>query len=233
MIFRRQVRAVLFDAVGTLLRPEPAVAVAYAAAGRRHGAMLDDGEAGCRFQHAVARQDELDRRLHANRTCQAREVDRWRQIVADVFAGEASVDAIFADLWQHFASPASFRLFDDAASSWQRLAGAGVTVGIASNFDDRLIAICRATEPLAACPHVFVSSQVGWRKPGQAFFAAIEERLGLTPAELMLVGDDLENDYRAALAAGWQAVLVDRAESHNESVAIGSLAELPDLVLAR
>jgi putative hydrolase of the HAD superfamily len=204
-------RAVLFDAVGTLIRPEPSVAAAYALVGRRHGIQIAESELHGLFRASMARQDEIDRRLHAGRTSQAREIERWRGIVADVFGDAPQAGHIFDDLWEHFARPDNWRLFDDAAEVWQTLTAAGVTIGIASNFDARLDGICKTLAPLTDCRHVFVSSRVGWRKPRPEFFAAIAQELGIQPEEMLLVGDDLENDFRAARAAGWQAVLVDRA----------------------
>ena len=210
---RHPLRAVLFDAVGTLIRPEPSVAAAYAQAGRRHGVDLAEEEIARRFRQALARQDQLDRAHYAGRTDQQREVNRWRDIVADVFGPSPRAELIFDDLWEHFAQPANWRLFDDAAATWDRLTSAGLTLGIASNFDERLDGICQALSPLSGCEHLFVSSRVGWRKPRPEFLAAIAERLHLAPAEMLLVGDDLENDYLAARAAGWQAVHLDRTTS--------------------
>ncbi len=196
--------------MGTLIRPEPSVAAAYALAGRRQGIVVDEADMQWRFRLAIGRQDEIDRRQYQGQTSLDREIERSRGIVADVFGNVPHAGAIFDDLWEHFAQPAHWRMFDDAAAAWQALAAAGVTLGIASNFDDRLDGICAALPPLTDCCHVFVSSRVGWRKPRPEFFARICEQLGLEPAEMLLVGDDLENDYHAAQAAGWQAMLVDR-----------------------
>ena len=56
---------------------------------------------------------------------------------------------------------------------------------------------------------------------------------------MLLVGDDLENDYMAAHAAGWQAVLIDRSSTEiridnsssqtAEIATISTLAQLPEL----
>ncbi len=182
------------------------------------------------FRAAMARQDEIDRRLHSGRTSQAREVERSRGIVDDVFGAAPQAGAIFDDLWEHFARPDHWRLFDDATATWNALAAAGVTLGIASNFDDRLDGICQALAPLAECRHVFVSSRVGWRKPRVEFFAAIAGELGLQPEEMLLVGDDLDNDYQAARAAGWQAVLVDRAAGADRGSSQAQDSSVPDSI---
>jgi putative hydrolase of the HAD superfamily len=208
-----QPRAILFDAVGTLMRPEPTVSGAYTSVARRHGVVVDQGEVERRFHRAFARQDAIDAKERDNRTDQQREAERWRGIVLDVFGELPQTDAIFADLWDHFADAQNWRLFDDVADVWRRLSETGVTLGVASNFDDRLAGVCRNLPPLDRDPHLFVSSQVGWRKPGRGFFAAIEKALSLEPAELLLVGDDVTNDFEAAQAAGWQAILLDRSDA--------------------
>jgi putative hydrolase of the HAD superfamily len=55
---------------------------------------------------------------------------------------------------------------------------------------------------------VFASSEIGWRKPAPQFFRTIQEQLGLSPHELLMVGDDLQLDIAAANRAGWQALHV-------------------------
>ena len=83
---------------------------------------------------------------------------------------------------------------------------AGVTVALASNFDERLLAIAERLEPLSWVPHVFASSEIGWRKPAPEFFRWIERRLGCGPAAVLLVGDDPELDVAAARRAGWRSL---------------------------
>ena len=228
------IRAVLFDAVGTLMRPTPSATAVYAAAGMRHGSTLDKKVVAARFKHAFARQESLDRDLHGDRTSEARERDRWEAIVAEVFPCIVEGTTLFEELWRHFGLPESWTLFDDVAETWRALGDSGLTLGVASNFDARLLRICAELHPLADCQQVFVSSLVGWRKPNREFFTAIERTLMLPPEQLLLVGDDLANDYAGARAAGWHAVLVDRSaevESQSGHVPrehrITTLAELP------
>lgn len=53
------VRAILFDAVGTLMRPEPAVAQVYREIGARFGSRLSVEEIAARFEDAFAEADGL------------------------------------------------------------------------------------------------------------------------------------------------------------------------------
>lgn len=221
------VRVVLFDAVGTVIRPDPSVARAYHHAGCRHGSKMTVEEIHLRFREALAAQEAIDRQQAAWRTSEDRERDRWRAIVRHVFDDLPRQDALFDDLWDHFAAPAHWALFEDVAACWPRLAQRGLAIGLASNFDARLHGIRRALPPLDACRAVFVSSELGHRKPGEGFFRAIERHLGCRPDELLLIGDDPVNDHAAARAAGWHAALVAREGAlPGGSPALRSLMEL-------
>lgn len=209
------IRAVLFDAVGTLIRPEPKVAAAYLAAARRFGlaGVLVEDEVSRRFRAAFARQETLDRSADW-RTDEPRERRRWERIVAEVFGDAPNWPeigrALFESLWSHFADSGNWAVIDAARQEIDAAREAGLIVGVASNFDARLHPLLAAMPQLGITDNVFVSSELGHRKPSREFFRAIENELGLTPEQLLLIGDDVENDDRAARAAGWQSLLVSR-----------------------
>ena len=58
-MLRSDIQAVVFDAVGTLLHPDPAAGEAYAVVGRRLGSQLSLAEITRRFAVAFAREEEL------------------------------------------------------------------------------------------------------------------------------------------------------------------------------
>ncbi len=223
-------KAILFDAVGTLMQPDPGVALAYHRVGTQHGSRHALDEVDRRFRRAFAREEQHDRDVELHRTCQERELERWRSIVAEVFDDVADFNALFIDLWKHFARAEHWRLTDDAAEVWSTLSQQGLRLGIASNFDDRLDKICRRLEPFTSCRDVFASSRLRVRKPHVDFFRRIERHLGCQSDELMLVGDDEQNDYQAARAAGWRAVLIDPAVETSDGERIARLGDLPSLL---
>lgn len=224
--------AVLFDAVGTQIYPDPPVAAVYASAGRRIGVQIGEEEIRSRFHAAFARQEMIDRRLHGLKTNPERERNRWREIVGDVFADAVLAprqrDELFESLWNHFAQPENWRLYDDVGPCWQTLESRGLTIAIASNFDDRLEAIAQQIPPLDRAKRLFISARIGHRKPATEFFRFIERELEISPAELLSVGDNPENDYDGALAAGWQSILLDR-EGRRGRGAPGTIASLAEM----
>lgn len=206
------VSLVVFDVVGTLVEPWPAVPVAYQRAARRHGLDCSAEMLRSRFADAWRRQEEIDSASDPPyATSRVREAERWRGIVHDVFAADAPEpvrELVFRDLWEHFADPGAWRGLEEGTRLVQAALDAGCGVALASNFDERLGAIAGLVDPLCRATHVFASSELGWRKPAAEFFRAVEERLGTRPCELMLVGDDPRLDIAAARAAGWRALAV-------------------------
>ena len=209
---------IIFDAADTLIRPEPSVANAYHAMALKHQVAVPPSSIKSRFGPAIRRHfadlasnEELDRA-------------RWRQLVFDVL--ETDCEAIFDDLWTHFAEPSHWRLYDDVATAWKTLAARGYRLAIASNFDARLLGIVDSLPPINTAEHVFVSSQLGHRKPGNDFFRSVESKLGKSRERLLMVGDSVEADYMGAKKAGWHAVLLDRSAREKGEHVIVTLEDL-------
>ena len=215
------IRAVLFDAVGTLLHPVPNVAEVYAAAGRRHGSRHDVASIQARFGQALARHD------NHSETNEQRERERWRKIVTEVFDDVTEdPELLFTELWQYFAKPTHWQLYEDVLPIWSLLHQRNMIVGVASNFDARLETICRGIHPLDELDHVFCSSVVGFPKPCPEFFGYVSRELRLQPNELLMVGDSLENDIEGARDAGWQAIWIQRDGAAHEGSVITLLTDL-------
>ena len=73
----RRPRVIYFDAVGTLLHPEPSAAFVYASIGQRLGSQLEVKAIRQTFAAAFASQDLLDR-AYGWKTSEQREIERWR-----------------------------------------------------------------------------------------------------------------------------------------------------------
>ncbi len=228
----QEIVAVLFDAVGTLIEAAPPVAEVYRAAATRFGSRLSLEQIRDRFRRTIAappQQAGSPPSLTRPVTSEALERERWRSIVADVMddVPTAAADDLFAELWEHFSRPTSWRLFDDVAPTWNELQQRGYTLGIASNFDSRLRSVLSCLPPLARCEKLFISSELGYPKPDPRFFAAVQSRLQLKPKQIVLVGDDWTNDVVGGKAAGWATQWLNR----DPKAASGNgLARLTDLL---
>ena len=114
------------------------------------------------------------------------------------------------------------------ADCFAALRSVGFELAVASNFDARLIEVCRGHAPLKDL-RLFYSSALGYAKPDRRFFAAVEQELSAQPDQLTLVGDDLNADQEGATNAGWQSVLIDRSGTSGEP-SLNTLADLPELL---
>jgi putative hydrolase of the HAD superfamily len=228
------IRVVVFDAVGTLIHPRPSVGEIYESVGRRYGSKLTTEQIRSRFARALLAEEERDRLLGFG-TDEAREAERWRNIVAQVFDDVADPEPVFQELFAYFAQPSAWMVNPEIMAEPLRSSLQGYRLGIASNYDRRLHDVVSGIPALQAFEHIVVSSEVGWRKPAPAFFDALAARFKVRPTEMLFLGDQIDVDYRAALGAGLRAILFDPSKRHlDEPVArITTLSELADLLPSR
>jgi putative hydrolase of the HAD superfamily len=226
-------RWLIFDAVGTLIQPDPPVPVAYQSIAARYGSQATAREVGDRFR-AAFRQSELrafDENEDGNhgstwRSSDAIEVARWQWIVEQVVPDVNDLEECFRELWDHFAKPSSWVCFHDVETTLSALSQAGFRLAIASNFDSRLHAVCDGHPALKPVERRFVSSETRFRKPAPEFYAAMRSSCDCPAEQILMIGDDLAHDVAGPVAAGMHSVLLDRRATHSESNSINSLEEL-------
>ena len=223
------ISAVVFDAVGTLIYPQPPAAVIYAQIGQQLGSRRTVEEIGARFAAAFQREELIDRRGDF-RTSEERELLRWQRIVAAVLDDVSDSDrqACFHKLFEHFSLPGAWRTNEDAAGTLRSLAARGLRIAIASNYDHRLRSVVTGKPELQPVSDLIISSEVGWRKPAPQFFAAVAEACNVAAVQIAFIGDDLVNDYQPAEAAGMRSVLLsgDRKGAEHGRLQISRLSEL-------
>jgi putative hydrolase of the HAD superfamily len=202
------IRAVVFDAVGTVIHPDPPAAVIYSEVAKRLGSRVAPDEIPARFKRAFGKQEEIDR-LAGLQTSEEREMQRWRQIVTEVLDDVADTEACFRELFDHFSDPSAWRCEAEIGPVLAELASRGYALGLASNYDRRLRRVVAGLPMLTRLERLIISSEVGWRKLAPEFFAAVAQTFGLPQNQILYVGDDLANDYEGARSAGMQAVLYD------------------------
>jgi putative hydrolase of the HAD superfamily len=224
------IKAIVYDAVGTLIHVQPAVASIYATFGRQFGSRVAADDIHARFLAAFAQQDRLDAEA-GWRTSEDRERQRWRDIVAQVLDDIADPVGCFETLFAAFGQSALWTCDPDAVEVLTTLGGRGYRQTLASNFDRRLRSV---VEPMPIRPflnQLVISSEIGWRKPAAEFFSHVVELLQLPAEAILFVGDDRTNDFDAARSAGMQSFLLDPKKKHLDiAKRIERLGELLDLV---
>lgn len=230
------IRWIAFDAVGTLIYPDPPVAVVYHQAAVQHGSCLTLDEIERRFPAAFRKSEASNLRtgeLHAEDllvTSEEREYRRWQEIVATVIDDARHPEQCLDQLFRHFARPNAWKCYPDVGQTLARLRQFGFRLALASNFDHRLLAIARGQPELAPVEQVVVSSLVGYRKPSPRFYEALASALHASPESILMVGDDEENDVVGARAAGLQAVQLMRGGKAVSGQQLGPLTDLLDLL---
>jgi putative hydrolase of the HAD superfamily len=148
----------------------------------------------------------------------------WQALGRDEPLSDPDVDEAFADYLAAYTQ--AWHAHDDALPTLQRAHRDGLAVAVLTNGDQRQQeAKLRATGLIELCGPVFASSTLGAAKPSEAAYGAVSDALGLPAAQLLMVGDNPVADVEGALAAGWSAVHLDRAEAPGAG-SIGSLTQL-------
>jgi putative hydrolase of the HAD superfamily len=220
-----KITAVTFDVGGTLLQPWPSVGHVYAEVAAQHGKRVDPAVLNRQFARAWrARKD-----FHHGR-------GEWAALVDDTFAGlveRLPSETFFPELYERFAHPEAWRVFDDVLPALDALAGHGLILGIISNWDERLASLLTKLGLTKYFDAVTVSCDVGFTKPSPVIFEHAAKKLGLAPETILHVGDSQEHDIAGATGAGFQACLLDRKADNPSPGQTRSLSDLETIYISR
>jgi putative hydrolase of the HAD superfamily len=200
-------RAVLFDALGTLVDLEPPwVPLA---------SVLEMDEA----EVATAVRAEMDYyKEHSHEGKDAESLDALRTRCADILSWELDREVPLKTMLDAF----QFHAFDDALPALDELHKAGMRLICVSNWDISLPEVLERCGLDKALDGVVTSAEAGVRKPDPAIFTAALNLAGCGPDEALHVGDTVAEDIAGAGAAGIRALHIDRAGGGD----ISSLAEV-------
>ena len=124
-----------------------------------------------------------------------------------------------------------FRPFDDVVPGLRALRERGLTLVVVSNWDCSLPDWLGPPGLLELVDRVVTSAVVGAAKPDPRVFRRALELAAVDRAEVVHVGDSLDNDVEGARAVGIRAVLLQRDGARPPDVeSVRSLSELPALL---
>ena len=210
------IRAIFFDAAGTLFRLTQSVGENYALVGRGMGLALEAAALDAAFSHSWER---LPPRPQNGVPRADDDKSWWRELVFDVLEQvapqlhELDRDNFFEVAYEHFAEAGVWESYPETLETLERIAGR-FHLAVLSNFDARLRLILEQLGLSKFFPgRVFLSSELGFDKPNPQIFRRACALLKLKPDECLHVGDDPERDWRAARAAGLRVFELRRPEN--------------------
>jgi putative hydrolase of the HAD superfamily len=206
------IKAILFDAAGTLFFLTKTVGDHYALVGRDVGLMLDAKQLDHAF-HAAWKQ--MPRRPPIDGPRENDDKGWWRELVGRVSdqvapsLGELDRDNFFEVAYEHFAEPGVWELYPEVPEVLKQLQPR-FKLAVISNFDGRLRLILQHLGISKYFADVFISSELGVDKPDSEIFRRAITLMHLKADKVLHVGDDPERDWKAAAVAGLLVFRLDR-----------------------
>lgn len=206
-----------FDAAGTLIQVRRPVGQTYAEFAHHYGIKVQPTALKLAFRSVWSRlatpiwpEDES-----------APDDDRswWKGLVREVFEealqaplAESVLEPLFDSLYDHFAEPDAWYVFDDVVPTLTDLSK-DHQFCVLSNFDGRLRRILSGHGLEHFFEHIIISSEVGASKPHPRMFETALRLMNAEASTSWHVGDDERCDIQGAQACGWRAFVVSRPES--------------------
>jgi putative hydrolase of the HAD superfamily len=210
-----QLKAIFFDAAGTLFYLPRGVGYHYALVAGELGLKWDSRELDRAFHNAWK---AMPRRAPIDGPRDNDDKDWWRQLV-DLVANEVAPslneldrDNFFEIAYEHFAEAGVWELYPEVLEVLEKLQPR-FPLAVISNFDGRLRMILAQLGVSKFFKNVFLSSELGADKPDPEIFRRALNLTQLAPNEALHVGDDPERDWQAASAAGLSVFQLDRKKN--------------------
>jgi putative hydrolase of the HAD superfamily len=231
----RHRRALLIDAMGTLVRLETPAPRLRAELRTRFGVVVSEAEAATALRAEIAfyRAHMGDGRdavtLHALRL-------RCAAVLRDALLdGSAALghdlDLDLEELLQGLLASLRFVAFDDARDALLAVRARGARVVVVSNWDVSVLEVLEQTGLAPLLDGAVSSAAAGAAKPSPIVFehALSLAGAGAGAADAVHVGDSPSEDVAGALAAGITPVLIDRGGGGSRVAGVRTIRSLHEL----
>ena len=211
----KSLKAIFFDAAGTLFQLSGTVGEQYALIGDEVGLTLDPHQLDDAFYSAWRK---MPYRAAIGGPRENDDKDWWRALVDLVLAqvapslSEFDRDNFFEIAYEHFAEPGVWELYPEVHGVLKQLQPS-FQLAVISNFDGRLRLILQHLGISKFFAHIFISSEIGADKPDPEIFRRALKLIDLKSNEVLHVGDDPVRDWEAASTAGLSIFRLDRPKN--------------------
>ncbi len=206
------IKAIFFDAAGTLIYLPKSVGSHYALVGEKIGLTLDAAALDRAFA-ACWRQTPARPAIDGARADDDK--SWWRTLVGQVIdqvapqTSELDRDAFFEAAYAHFAEAGVWELYPEVPEAVEALRSR-FDLSVVSKIDGRLRMILEHLGVSKFFSHVFLSSELGADKPDLLIYERALRLSRLKPYETLHVGDDPVRDWQGAEAAGLSIFRLER-----------------------
>lgn len=130
-------------------------------------------------------------------------------------------------------------LFDDVIPALNALQRKNIKIGLLSNTvipGDMMNEVLERLQILDFFSFTLYSSDIGYRKPHASAFEPAVSLFNMKPSQIIMVGDQPEEDIKGAASSGLKAVLIERntlsakKKSVNTAPVISSLSDLISMI---
>jgi putative hydrolase of the HAD superfamily len=221
-----KIRAVLLDALGTLVRLEPPAPALQEELHRTTGVDVGEEAAGRGFGAEIAYYLE-----HHMEGADGPSLEALRDRCAEALAGGLGVDGLDGPaVREAMLAALRFTPFADVEPALGELRSRGLRLVVASNWDCSLPDWLEEAGVLHLLDGAVSSAVVGRPKPDPAVFLEGLRVAGVEAGEAVHVGDSPENDVEGATRAGIRPVLIAReGRTDYEGETVRSLEEVASL----
>jgi putative hydrolase of the HAD superfamily len=227
-------RAVLLDALGTLVELERPWPILRRTLASRHGIAISEDEA----KEAMIAEMGYYRSHHQEGADDASLKDLRRRCAAVLQEQLPQTAGLELDeLVEVLLDAIRFTPYPDVAPALAALRARGLLLAVVSNWDCSLRSVLAGLGLAGALDAIVVSAEVEASKPDPAIFEAALRALRRDARDAIYVGDSLETDIFGARAASLRALLLDRGRPGGEPAMpdverIFSLQDLVELLKA-
>jgi len=139
---------------------------------------------------------------------------RWFQLEKELFQTlgvQTNYDELSYKILNDFMDPQNQCIYKDVEPTLNYLKMKGYKIGLLTNSDNRYKEILRHYKVLNFFDQLFISSEIGYKKPNLDLFQYITQKVNLAPENIIYIGDNYKLDIVPAKEAGWKdSILVIR-----------------------
>ena len=205
-------KALLLDAMGTLIGLRQSVGTLYSAAAADFGLELEADALDRAFAQAYSTAPALTFPGVAAAHLEQAERSWWQQRIEATFTAVGVTHlpiGLAGELFDRFAQPEPWAVYPDVPDALERWRQNDLSLIVVSNFDRRLHGLLESLGLRDAVDGVLVSSEAGAAKPDPALLEAAIAQVPCSAKQALLIGDS-GADEQAAAAAGMRCLRLQR-----------------------